>query len=90
MSGTDNGDLEQIANSQQNDAAYIKFDGIMSGTDNGDLEQIANSQQNDAAYIKFDGIMSAPETTMPAHRAAVDQLFALEGLNGGFRLATFR
>ncbi|MDE0735686.1 MAG: hypothetical protein OSB47_07675, partial [Pirellulaceae bacterium] len=59
MSGTDNGDLEQIANSQKNDAAYIKFDGIMAGPDTDALEGIANSQKNDAAYIKFDGIMSA-------------------------------
>jgi hypothetical protein len=48
------------------------------------LEGIADSQKNDAAYLKFDGIMAAPEMTMPAHRAAVDQLFALEGVTEGF------
>ena len=74
--------IEQIAQSQKNDAAFIKFDGIMSTPGNSDLEEIAASQKNDAAFMKFDGIMSAAETTRPAHQAAVDQLFALEGAKG--------
>ena len=80
----------QVADSQKNDAAYIKFDGIMSGTDTGALEEIADSQKNDAAYIKFDGIMQAPDRTMPAHHAAIDQLFTQEGLKDFFNPATFR
>jgi hypothetical protein len=82
--------MEAIAKSQKNDAAYIKFDGIMAGTDTSDMEEIAKSQKNDAAYIKFDGIMQAPGRTMPAHHAAVDQLFTQEGLNEFFNPATFR
>ena len=80
----------QVADSQKNDAAYIKFDGIMSGTDTGALEEIADSQKNDAAYIKFDGIMQAPSRTIAAHQAAVDQLFTQQGLNVVFNPATFR
>ena len=90
MSGTDTGALEEIANSQKNDAAYIKFDGIMAGTDTSDMEAIAKGQRNDAAYIKFDGIMQAPGRTMPAHHAAVDQLFTQEGLKDFFNPATSR
>ncbi len=87
---TNTSDMEAIAKSQQNDAAYIKFDGIMAGTDTSDMEAIAKSQKNDAAYIKFDGIMQAPGRTIAAHQAAVDQLFTQEGLNVVFNPATFR
>ena len=52
--------------------------------------QVAASQKNDAAYIKFDGIMQAPDRTMPAHHAAIDQLFTQEGLKDFFNPATFR
>ena len=81
-SHANNNKLEEIARSQKNDAAYIKFDGIMSTPDNSKLEEIARSQKNDSAYIKFDGIMSTPDNSKPAHQAAVDQLFALEGAKG--------
>ena len=87
---TNTSDMEAIAKGQQNDAAYIKFDGIMAGTDTSDMEAIAKSQKNDAAYIKFDGIMQAPGRTIAAHQAAVDQLFTQEGLNVVFNPATFR
>ncbi|MCP3696062.1 MAG: hypothetical protein GY917_27940, partial [Planctomycetaceae bacterium] len=60
---TDTSDMEAIAKGQQNDAAYIKFDGIMAGTDTSDMEAIAKSQKNDAAYIKFDGIMAGTDTS---------------------------
>ena len=83
-------DTSQSATDEDHKDWFSTFDGIMAGPDTDALEGIANSQKNDAAYIKFDGIMSAPKTTMPAHHAAVDQLFALEGLNEGFRLTTFR
>ena len=80
----------QVAKSQKNEAAYIKFDGIMAGTDTSDMEAIAKGQRNDAAYIKFDGIMQAPGRPLPAHHAAVDQLFTQEGLKDFFNPATFR
>ena len=56
--------------------------GQSSHANNNKLEDIARSQKNDAAYIKFDGIMSTPDNSRPAHQAAVDQLFALEGAKG--------
>ncbi|MEC9005133.1 MAG: hypothetical protein VX644_17295 [Planctomycetota bacterium] len=90
MTGTDTSDMEAIAKGQRNDAAYIKFDGIMAGTDTSDMEAIAKGQRNDAAYIKFDGIMQAPGRPLPAHHAAVDQLFTQEGLKDFFNPATFR
>jgi hypothetical protein len=61
-SETNTGTLEEIAKSQKNDAAYIKFDGIMDSANTGTLEEIAKSQKNDAAYIKFDGIMASANT----------------------------
>jgi len=76
--------FEEIARGQKNDAAYIKFDGIMDSADSDGLDEIARGQKNDAAYIKFDGIMGASKTPTP--HAAIDQLFSLVG-EGGMSLA---
>jgi len=82
-SHANNSKLEDIARSQKNNSAYVKIGDIMSTPDNSDLEQIAKSQTNNSAYVKIGDIMSTPETTRPAHQAAVDQLFALEGVKEG-------
>ena len=83
-----------VPNEHSNAASYFHMQPAntpnSSSTDTGALEEIAKGQQNDAAYIKFDGIMQAPGRTMPAHHAAVDQLFTQEGLNEFFNPATFR
>ena len=57
--------------------------GQSSHANNSKLEDIARSQKNNSAYVKIGDIMSTPETTRPAHQAAVDQLFALEGVKEG-------